>query len=197
MTVNRQFTLVELLVVIAIIAILASMLMPVSLSAIESAKTTSCRNNLRQIYTIWSIYLSDNNDVAPRISQLYFSGETRWQTSLKAVMPDEGIWICPSVERLSGADAWKNTAKYGGNAQLCFKKIIRYKKQNACNLVVESTFYGGWWAGNQWMSTSQICSWIDIRHNRNNAINILYLGGNTRAEIGDPDLIRANFKPTE
>ncbi len=43
------FTLVELLVVIAIIAVLVAMLLPAVQAARESARRTSCINNLKQI----------------------------------------------------------------------------------------------------------------------------------------------------
>ncbi len=43
------FTLIELLVVIAIIAVLIALLLPAVQQARESARTTQCRNNLKQI----------------------------------------------------------------------------------------------------------------------------------------------------
>jgi len=62
---SRDFTLVELLVVMAIISILAAMLMPGIGAARESARRTSCANNLRQIIIGSLQYTTDHADRLP------------------------------------------------------------------------------------------------------------------------------------
>ncbi|MBP5232385.1 MAG: type II secretion system protein [Planctomycetes bacterium] len=64
-TSGHDFTLIEMLVVIAIIAILASMMSPSLMSALDASRKAACQNNLRQQYLGLATYAGDFNDCLP------------------------------------------------------------------------------------------------------------------------------------
>jgi prepilin-type N-terminal cleavage/methylation domain-containing protein len=62
---QRGFTLIELLVVIAIIGILAGLLLPSLSRAKETARTTTCLNNFRQMSISIKLWIDDHDGKFP------------------------------------------------------------------------------------------------------------------------------------
>jgi len=59
------FTLIELLVVIAVVAIMAALLLPALSKTREQARSSACRNNMKQLALAFLMYSEDNEDIFP------------------------------------------------------------------------------------------------------------------------------------
>jgi len=85
---RRGFTLIELLVVIAILILLLSLLAPSMRRAKELARRFVCRNNVRRLGVIMSVYANRNNRCIPLGYQ--GNGETR-QTNYQVLHSSSSV----------------------------------------------------------------------------------------------------------
>lgn len=106
---KSRFTLIEMLVVIGILAILASLLMPSLLKALEQGKTISCANNLRQAFYALLSYAGDQNQIVPTRGAQSSGG---WEGACfygtiypSTTTAPADYWLCPSIPNKE-REAW-------------------------------------------------------------------------------------------
>lgn len=71
---RKGFTLIEVLVVIAIIGILATLMVPSSNGALSTAKETTCRNNLRNLWNAAINHANDRGESSGDVNYLWNDG---------------------------------------------------------------------------------------------------------------------------
>lgn len=106
------FSLIELLVVIAVIAIMAALLLPALSNTKEHARSTGCRNNMKQLALAFLMYAEDNEDTLP-----WPSAAGRTINSPQAYSAD---W-CATPAEMAGLDfsiSSANLPGFGHNAEV-------------------------------------------------------------------------------
>jgi prepilin-type N-terminal cleavage/methylation domain-containing protein/prepilin-type processing-associated H-X9-DG protein len=143
----RAFTLIELLVVIAIIAILAAILFPVFAQARESARTSSCLSNIKQIGLAVIQYIQDydehyptplycalgTTDACPATGQqdqpfgIWHKRHIGWNHTVLPYIKNAQVFLCPSSPRgpdYSSTDPNNNTDWRTGSVNYWINKSL-------------------------------------------------------------------------
>ena len=116
--VHRAFTLVELLAVIAIIGVLAAIVIASVGSVRESARSSRCGSNIRQIQSLALLWAKDNRDWVPQ--GLWFQADIQKSragaTNLRNVGYTDELGKCDGTDELAPNYGINSNLVQGGPA---------------------------------------------------------------------------------
>ena len=99
---DRAFTLIELLVVIGIIGILVGLLLPTLSRARVASRRTACAAQLRDVGSLFQMYLNDNKQRVPRVNPLpskqppLNTSPSIYEVLDRYTKGSRGVWRCPA-----------------------------------------------------------------------------------------------------
>lgn len=125
---NRQrgFTLIELLIVVAIIGIIAAILIPNLIDALQKAKQKRTVSDLRNVGTVWMSWLTDQVGAAAAGGQPYDAStfdDIKYSVLAEHLNPakDPGFFYMQEVPQ---QDGWKHDYKFARNPNLLAANVL-------------------------------------------------------------------------
>ena len=162
-SIREGFTLVELLVVIGIIAILIGILLPVVRRARQSAQTTQCLSNIRQINQGVLAYVTDHRSrmfpfyagmpwqaivlpyVIPRARNLDYTDTATVIDGVKRLKINMTVYLCPTASEPFGGSQGLNAGNNSvGTAFNCWGLPDTLNPSVHTNYLMGSYMFNSW-----------------------------------------------------
>jgi prepilin-type N-terminal cleavage/methylation domain-containing protein/prepilin-type processing-associated H-X9-DG protein len=136
---SHGFTLIELLVVVAILAILASMLLPALQRAKESARTSQCVSNLKQVGVALMLYAGDSDgflgpintaNLSPNYTMFDYLPKNGYLPTNTYSHPINGttvgvdVFRCPTLQLKYGGKIYHRNSATAGQYQVNYSSTL-------------------------------------------------------------------------
>jgi len=125
---NRQrgFTLIELLIVVAIIGIIAAILIPNLIDALQKSKQKRTMADMRNVGTSWTSWLTDQLSAGAAGSNTNtfpwtWDDEPTITEMIQTLRPSTTFFYMQEIPQFDG---WRNQYKFGANSNLLGPRVL-------------------------------------------------------------------------